>query len=419
MTQTIDDVLGAEPAEDPFAGAQPPVSAHHAGFSFTSPRFLFAQLAARAGSVVPDRTGSQTVLNNFAIQVSTDPLLQITGTDLELRVIASTPAVAVSHSSGQDLPLLLLPAKRLQAILREAPDGDVEVSVKGDVATITAGTARWELTIPSDGEDYPRPPELGNLEWQSAPRLPLLSALKAVRHAVSRAGSRANLGQVDIRPRPSDQVMCMTACDSTRFAQVPVPGFPVPMRIPAAGSPAGTDELIRLLSASGAETIRVAASGRRLFFGVDSLVFVVHMLPLEYPDVWKLLLEPVLANTDVLTVRRDDLRQAISQVRINADEATNAIGLLLAEGQITVFARDKYGNRAAQVTEATWEGPERTLVVNHQFLAEMLGVHPSGECLFRLGKDKGKQRSPVLLRDEDSGVTGIINQMAASLVGLA
>jgi DNA polymerase-3 subunit beta len=414
----ISEVLGA-PEDSPFAAATPPVSASHQEFSFTCPRFQLALMATRAGNVVPAREGHQMVLNNFAIQVTADPpRLEVTGTDLELRVIAATPAVQVTRSADQDsLPLLMLPAKRLQAILSEAPDGDVTVSVKGDKAVITAGSVSWELQVPSDGSDYPRPPALDEVDWQETARVPLLSALRTVRHAVSKSGTKPNLSQVDIRSRDTDGVPCMTAADGTRFAQIPLPGFPVEMRIPAAGSPAATDELIRLLIASEADTVRVGKQGKSLFFGVDSTVFRVFQLPLEYPDIWKLLLEPTLANTDLLTVSRDELKRAISRVRINADDGTHAIGLQLCAGRLTVFTRDTRGNQAEQTIEATWDQPERSLLVNHLFLAEMLGVHPSGECIFRLGRDSGKKRSVVLLRDDASGITGIINQMSGSLAG--
>jgi DNA polymerase-3 subunit beta len=414
----ISEVLGS-PEDSPFAGATPPVSASHQEFSFTCPRFQLSLLATRAGNVVPAREGRQMVLNNFAIQVTADPpRLEVTGTDLELRVIAATPAVQVTRSADQDtLPLLMLPAKRLQAILSEAPDGDITVCVKEDKAVITAGSVSWELQVPSDGSDYPRPPALDEVDWHETARVPLLAALRTVRHAVSKSGTKPNLSQVDIRARDTDGVPCVTAADGMRFAQIPLPGFPVEMRIPAAGSPAATDELIRLLIASEADTVRVGKHGKSLFFGVDSTVFRVFQLPLEYPDIWKLLLEPTLANTDLLTVSRDELKRAISRVRINADDGTHAIGLQLCPGRLTVFTRDTRGNQAEQTIEATWEHPDRSLLVNHQFLAEMLGVHPSSECIFRLGKDAGKKRSVVLLRDDASGITGIINQMSGSLAG--
>jgi DNA polymerase III subunit beta len=432
MTESITDVLGETAGQvdiDPFAGSLPAVAASYSGFAFTCQRFVLHDLLNKVAPVIPAREGYQTVLNNFHIQAAPG-MLRVTGTDMELRIVASTPAVMVTsackygHEYESDcaphcaeVPPVVLAAKRLLAIIKEAPDGEVTVAVKGDMATVTAGTASWELKLSSDGRDYPAPPDLDAVEWKETARMPLLGALRSVRYAVSRNGTNASLAQVDIRVRESDGRPCLTACDRTRFAQVPLPGFPLQMRIPAAGSPSAVDELVRLLSGSESGSVRVGISGGRLFFAVDSTVFVVSQLPDEFPDVWHLLLEPAMANDEKLTVKRDDLRGAIRRVRINADDATSAIGLTLAEGRLTVFARDKSHNQAEAAVEAIWEHPERTLVVNHQFLDQMLSVHPSGECVLRLGRSVGKRGSAVLLLDEGSGATGIINQMSGSLLG--
>jgi DNA polymerase III subunit beta len=418
MTDSITAVLGgdAEAMVDPFAGSVPPVAARYSEFSFTCQRFVLHELLARVAPVIPSREGYQTVLNNFYVQAEPG-MLRVTGTDMELRIIASTPAVVVSCKTGEQPSPVVLPARRLQAILKEAPDGDVTVGVKGDAATVTAGSASWELRLSSDGADYPSPPDLSAVEWQETPRMPLLGALRSVRYAVSRNGTNANLAQVDIRVRESDNQACVTACDRTRFAQIPLPGFPLEMRIPSAGSPAATDELVRLLSGSEADKVRISRAGPRLFFGVDSTVFIVSQLPDEFPDVWHLLLEPALANDELLTVTRDALREAIRRVRINADDATSAIGLTLAADRLTVFSRDKTGNQAEASLEASWSGGERALVVNHLFLDQMLSAHPSAQCVLRLGRNVGKRKAPVLLLDEVSGITGIINQMSGSLLG--
>jgi DNA polymerase III subunit beta len=415
MTQGVADLIGPE-AGTPFDGATPPVAAAYDGFRFSCQRFLLLQLAERAGNVIPlGRDNYQTVLSNFHLAVKPGQLT-VTGSDLEIRVIATTPAVTLTCTGSEDPPPVVLPAKRLLAILREAADGEVAIEVSGDQATVSAGTASWALKLSSDGRDYPAPPDLSAVEWQECKRLPLLGALEAVRHAVSKSGSNPSHGQVDIRSREADGVPCVTACDRTRFAQVPLEGFPLAMRIPAVGSPPAVQELMRLLKASQAEKVRVALLGRRLLFGIDSTVFMVSQLPMEYPDVWGQLLEPTLLNQDTLEVGCAELESAIRQVRINADDATAAIGLQLTQGRLTVFAQDKYGNQAEQPLDAGWSLPDRTLIVNHEFLTQMLAVHPAPKCVFRLGKDAGRRKAPVLLRDEESGVTGIINQMADTLL---
>jgi DNA polymerase III subunit beta len=416
MAQGISEVLGenGQPS-DPFAGNAATPAASYPAFSFSAPRFIFEMLAKRASTVVPSRE-FQPVLKNFLITVA-PASLHVLATDLELSVLAFSPSVTTSFPEGLAKAAVTIPAKRLLAILQEAPDGEVEISVSGDLATVRAGTASWALKLNSDASDYPEIPDIEGCEFHEVKRKAFLDALLAVRYAVSRKGTNPKFMQVSIAPG-TDKIFRVVASDSSRFAQVPLPGFPEEIRIPAAGTPSAVDELARMLAASQAETVMVARSGLHLIFKVDSTVLVASMLHHEYPDVDKLLLAPALQNQDKLTVDRRELITALRRVRINADGTTHAIGLMLETGSLTVFSRDTIQNVARETIAAHWEGPKRQLVVNHEYLESMLTAHPSASCSFYLGKDTGKRKSVLLLRDFDTGVTGIINQMAAQgLVG--
>ncbi len=41
----------------------------------------------------------------------------------------------------------------------------------------------------------------------------------------------------------------------------------------------------------------------------------------------------------------------------------------------------------------------------------MLAAHPSPACTFRVGRDSGKNRVPLVLEDKEKQVTGICVQM--------
>jgi len=97
--------------------------------------------------------------------------------------------------------------------------------------------------------------------------------------------------------------------------------------------------------------------------------------------------------------------------------ARSAIALRLSAGEVTVEARDGSKNSATETVMASWTGAGRVLTVNHAYLLDMLDVHPSKACVFRIGKDLGKRRSMVLLADEESGVTGVISQMPPGVMG--
>jgi len=174
------------------------------------------------------------------------------------------------------------------------------------------------------------------------------------------------------------------------------------------------DALIKLLSDSEADSIKVATAGSKLVFSVGSVMLIASRLGKEFPDVEKLLLAPVLANDQKLTVDRAELRGALRRVRINADATTSALSMQASTGKLTLTSRDTAGNKAQETIVAAWDGPSRSMVINHGYLDQMLAAHPAPSCVFALGKDVGKRRTPLLLADPGSGTTGVITQMSVS-----
>lgn len=414
MTQGIADVLG----EGALAEAAAEEAAQD-GFSFSAQRFILHILAQRSATVVP-RRDLQPVLKNFLITVShgeAGDQLRMAATDLELAIVASVTSVTVTLPEGQESATTVLPAQKFLSILSQAPDGAVTVTVTGQDVAIEAGSARWSLRLSSDVAEYPDIPDYADTELHEVETAPFLEALQAVSYAVSTV--KPHYGQVAMRKGP-DGIMRATACDSTRLAERTLPGFPVEMCIPAFGTPRGVDELVRVLSGTQAKTVGVGLADEFLVFRAGGTVLRSTVLSYEFPDVDKLVLAPALDNTTELLADRAELSAAIKRVRINADDSTSAIGLVLSPGKLIIYSQDMYGATARQTLTVTYDGPERRLVVNHRFLSELLGACPAATCKFLLGKDTVKIRSKLLLTDAASGFTGVISQMAATaLVGYA
>ena len=402
----IDEVLGTgDTAQDDPFGTGDLAAAQYQPFSFTAKRLILAALVDKAISVVPTRD-TQAVLKDFLVQV-TPSSLQMAATDLELSVLASTPAVTTDAAQT-----LVLPARKLLAILKESPGDDITVDVDGEFATVRAGTASWTLQL-NDCSDYPPLPDPAQVEMHPVSREGFLGALRAVRHAVGKDSGRPALQQVDIDVAAYPHAVNVTACDGTRFARTRLPGFPLSMQIPAGA----LDSLVKTLESSELEEVQVGETDSHLVFRVSGTVFLASKALAKFPDVEKLLLRPALENQLRMTADKAELASAIRRVRINADSTTSAIGLQLTEGTLTVIARDTNKNRAQESIALSWEGPDRLVVVNHQFLTEMLAAYPSQECQFWLGAESGRKRSVLMLKDEESGTVGIIYQMLASLVG--
>lgn len=383
---------------------------------FTVRRFQLAQLADWALGAIPGGTTTRPVHGCFQVSVS-PARLQVAAVNQYISIAAATPSVQ-SESSGT----AYLPARKLKSILAEAPEGDVVVQVKGGTASLTAGSAAWQLRLPS-AEGYIGLPDLSEALFAPVSRGKLLAALSAVRHAVGRDSGRPSFTQVSIAesvlaagtPRERT-VMCANAVDSSQFARAPVPGFPVPVAVPATA----LDELLKLLKAPD-DSAEVADAGRHVVVRVGPVTLAALKPAASFPDVDGLFLRRAAENDLPLTVDKQALITALRRVQINSDASTSAVALIAddsgARAELTVTSRDAAGNSAEEVIPADWEGGRQMLVVSAGFLSAMVAAHPGAECTFRVGRARGQVVPPLLLEDADAGVTGICLGMPPKLLG--
>lgn len=368
---------------------------------FETKRFALQALLEKASRVVPAKD-IMPVLKNFLIELTPEGVLRVMATDLELSILSSTEAVrAIVPGSA------VFPAKKLLTILREADEGEVEVALADGTARVIIANASWQLRLPA-GDDYPMLPDTSDLQLYPVDRVRFLAAVQAVRYAAARESTRANLMMLDVTAGK------MTACDGVRFQQAVLgEDFPLSLQIPIGA----VDDLLTILRATELESVFVGESENFLVFRVGTDVFVANKLDAQFPDVEKIMLRPALENKYQLQVDRQELIDAVKRVRINADQETSAIGIRIASGRLVVVSRDKYGNAAEEELLAGWDGADRLIVVNHVFLSDMLTMYDAASCQFRLGTDTKSRKSPVMLRDEESGTVGIIQQLSAALLG--
>jgi DNA polymerase III sliding clamp (beta) subunit (PCNA family) len=377
---------------------------------FSVKRVILHRLVDWAIPAAPSGTPALPVLGCFQVNVASDRL-QLVATDMERTIAASTPAVA-ADGEGR----VYLPARRLKAILAEAPEGDITVTVKKDRATVSASDgglskgASWDLQLPSP-DAFPVLPDL-DARCAAVSREKLLAALKTVRHAVCRDSGRPGYTQVRIGAG-RDGAMMAASSDANQYAWAPVPGFPQAMAIPGGV----LDDLIKVLAASPVEEAEAGEAGNSLIFRCGPVTLSVLKLSAPFPDIDRLALKPARDNQDPLQLAKTELQQAIRRVRINADPSTSAIALVLSGSSLVVAARDDNGNTATESVPVIWGGGDRVLAVSWHYLYNLLDAHPGDTCTFMLGKDIGRRQSMVLLEDEQSGVTGVISQVPLSMVG--
>lgn len=392
----IDTILGEAPA--PKTAKTPGTTLH-----FTIKKFVLALLLEKANTVIATREVTP-VLRNFLFEVA-DDRLRITASNLELTMITTTEMITTIVPGTA-----VFPHRKLMDIVREAGDTDVTIKVTGGIAQVAADRTSWSLQLMT-GHDWPPMPEITETVMTAVEREPFLAAIQTVRYAACKdTGSRSALMMIDVRNGR------LTACDGSRFHQVRAENLPFDFRLPIGA----VDHLVRLLKMAQLDTVQVGESKHHLIFGFGHDVFIAGKLVAQFPDLEQTWLRPALENTYRLVVDKAALLTAVRRVRINADHNTSAIALTLTPqlgGQLTVTARDTADNNAAETIEAGWTAAERTIVVNHGYLVDLLKHHPDQSCTFRLGTDTKTRKSPLLLRDDDAVTTGVLQQMLIDWAG--
>jgi DNA polymerase III sliding clamp (beta) subunit (PCNA family) len=373
-------------------------------------RFQLTVLADCAMTAVPSGQTALPVNGCFQVDVSPERL-RVAGAGKHLSVFAESPAVSTSSEGTA-----YIPAKKLKAILSEAPEGDVTVSVKGSTAVVTAGAASWSLRLPPP-DNYTGLPDLTGAEFRKAGREDLLAALTAVRHAVGRDMGRPAFAQVRIAE--SGGVMYACAADANQFARARAAGFPLPVTIPGPG----LDDLVKQLARSPEKEVEVADLGPRVVFRAGPVTLALAKIPAAFPDTDATFLRQVQGNDQVLGVDKAELGQALRRVQITADAVSSAVALDI-DGEalaLTVRSQDKNENSAHEVValdpgRTVFTG-RQTLVVNAEFLTAMLAAHRAAACEFKIGKERGKVRPMLLLEDTGAGITSICTQMVPGHYG--
>lgn len=381
--------------------------ASHAAVGFEMKKFVLQNLLEKASTVMPVKD-IMPVLKNFQIEATkgvdgAPDRLRVIATDLELSVISTTEIVTVTKPGTA-----IFPGRKFADLVREAADDLAQIEVSDGTARITIGPTAWDLKL-ADGTEYPYMPDLAAVDMHSVNRVQFLGGISACRYAAAVGSVRPNLMMIEVRNGK------MTACDGVRFQQVDLLGatrhtgatYPVDLNLPIGA----VDDLVKLLHTTDATTVGIGVTDNHIIFRIGSDVFVANKLLLKFPDMEEILLTPALKNNQRLQVDRQEFVDAVRRVRITADVETSAIVLVLADGTLTVLAKDKYGNQASEVLTAGWEGADRQLVVNHRYLSDLLNMADAKSCQFWLGPDTKSRKSNVVLRDDQTYMIGVINQM--------
>jgi DNA polymerase-3 subunit beta len=332
----------------------------------TSREALLRSLQLVTGVV--ERRQTLPVLANLLV-VAEDGALSLTGTDLEVELVAVDHGVSIEED-GQTT----IPARKLADIWRSLPEAaEVSVHVEGDRAVVRSGRSRFTLaTLPA--ADFPK--------VESGPgdlRLELPQGdLRRLLDQVS-----FSMAQQDVRYFLNGMLLEVTrdhtrtvATDGHRLAMCTLnSGVAEVDRVQAIVPRKGVLEMGRLLDdGEDAVVLHMGANHLRVTLGPYSLT--TKLVDGKFPEYEKV----VPRRTDhVMSADRETLRQAFIRASILSNEKYRGIRLILDGEQLTIQANNPEQEEAEEIVAVDYHGDRMEIGFNVSYLQEVLGVLNTAE----------------------------------------
>jgi len=328
---------------------------------------------------VIERRQTMAILSNVLLRTVDDRLL-MTGTDLEIQMIASAPAEI--SAPGE----ITVPARKLLDICRSLPDGAVlRFECLQDKISLQAGKSRFTLaTLPA--ENYPAFDAASGfdiaIDIQAAmlrralDKTVFAMAQQDVRYYLN--GLMLELSDGVLRAVASDGhrlSLCeqpFVGADATEFRQIILPRK-------------GVLELQRLLSNEHNEvplTFELSSNNLRITLG--HVVFFAKLIDGRFPDYRRVLPKEIKW---LLKIDRQEIKAALTRVSILSNDKFRGIHLGLSQDQLSLVAQNPDHEEAQEEIQVEYSGKPFSVGFNVSYLLDAINNVDSAEVLFLFPED--------------------------------
>ncbi|MEC7691245.1 MAG: DNA polymerase III subunit beta [Pseudomonadota bacterium] len=339
---------------------------------FTISREKFLQpLQLVSGAV--ERRHTLPILSNVLIKVSEDALW-LTGTDLEVELIAST-RLEGEYEEGE----ITVPAKKLFDICRGIADGtDIQFSLDGSKALIRAGRGRYTLSTLS-ASDYP------NLEdWEGEVEFELSSAdikrlINSTHFSMAQQDVRYYLNGMSLETE--EHIIRTVATDGHRLAlcrldyesaSLPVRQVIIPRK--------GVLEISRLIG-DDEKSIKVQIGANHIRLFSSDFIFTSKLVDGRFPDYRRVL--PKDGDKTILASKAV-LKDAFARAAILSNEKFRGVRLNLSSGELKITANNPEQEEAEEIVDVNYEGDDLEIGFNVAYLIDVLNALTTEEVQLTL-----------------------------------
>jgi DNA polymerase III subunit beta len=319
---------------------------------------LLAPLQSVIGVV--ERRQTMPVLANVLLSAR-DNRLAITGTDLEVELVAATKV-------GLEQPGdITVPGRKLVDIFRALPDGaSVTLSTEGERAIVRAGRSRFTLsTLPA--AEFPVIEEINAAQTLSLPQGEFRRLIDKTHFSMAQQDVRYYLNGLLLETQESS--LRAVATDGHRLALCEIalssPGKAGQVIVPRKG----VLELQRILGTEGDVELAIGTNHVRAQIG--DIRFTSKLIDGRFPEYGRVIPS---SPAKLVQADRELLRQALQRTAILSNEKYRGIRLAVRTDLLTIQAHNPEQEEAEDQVEVVYAGDEVEIGFNVNYLLDALSA---------------------------------------------
>ncbi|TVQ47768.1 MAG: DNA polymerase III subunit beta [Gammaproteobacteria bacterium] len=340
---------------------------------------------------VVERRQTMPILANVMIRAHSGRL-EITATDLEVELVASTPLEI--ETEGE----ITVPGRKLLDICRALPEAaELRLEVSGDKLGVRSGRSRFSLsTLPAS--EFPVIEEVKGRQRLQVAQDRVRRLLEKTQFAMAQQDVRYYLNGMLLEV--DGHTLRAVATDGHRLALCEVE-----LDVAAADAQQvivprkGVLELQRLLDGEGDLELTIGSSHVRV--EIDGIRFTSKLIDGRFPEYGRVI--PKDPDNRLLATR-DELRQALQRTAILSNEKYRGIRLSLQPETLVIQAHNPEQEEAEEQVGVEYQGQAMEVGFNVNYLLDALGA-TDGE---RVQVGLADSSSSCLIHSPDSQTTKFV-----------
>lgn len=340
-----------------------------------------------------ERRHTLPVLGNL-LMVIKNQLLSITGTDLEIEMVARVPLGQEAKEGA-----ITVPARKLVDICKALPENSLLKFTASDPhqAKLQAGRSRFTLAcLPAD--DYPAMEEgPGSLEF-SLSSVEMKTLLDGASFSMANQDSRYYLNGMLFETM--DNIFRAVAADGHRLAMVSLPHdkefvSPTSIIIPRKA----VLEMQRLFS-EGQEEIGIVVGENHLRAITPQYSFTTKLIDGKFPDFRRVL---PASGGHVAVVEREPLKQALTRIAVLLNDKRQGVGLRFQKSKLHIMARNTEKDEGEEELEIVNDSDDVEIGFNVHYLIEYLSHIKSEKIHITFTAPEQSVLFEPAMKDSESG----------------